>query len=87
MPPSTRHSTPVIKKTLDPVFPAETSTFDFPIYLSLAGVVGGRGLEGVLWDKVNSFLLMILESTKVIAGPNEERVYGRNGNSSRQMVP
>ncbi|KAE8540468.1 phosphatidylserine decarboxylase [Cryptococcus gattii VGV] len=51
MPPSTRHSTPVIKKTLDPIFPAETSTFDFPIYLSLAGVVGGRGLEGVLWDK------------------------------------
>ncbi|WVO16689.1 phosphatidylserine decarboxylase [Cryptococcus depauperatus] len=51
MPPATRHTTPVIKKTLDPVFPAETSTFDFPIYLSLAGVVGGRGLEGVLWDK------------------------------------
>ncbi|OWZ75979.1 phosphatidylserine decarboxylase [Cryptococcus neoformans Bt85] len=51
MPPSTRYTTPVIKKTLDPVFPADTCTFDFPLYLSLAGVVGGRGLEGVLWDK------------------------------------
>lgn len=61
MPPSTRYTTPVIKKTLDPVFPADTCTFDFPLYLSLAGVVGGRGLEGVLWDKVSSFLLMVLE--------------------------
>ncbi|WVF69626.1 phosphatidylserine decarboxylase [Kwoniella sp. CBS 6097] len=51
MPPSTRHTTPVIKKTLDPTFPAESSTFDFPIYLSLTGVIGGRGLEGVVWDK------------------------------------
>ncbi|WVQ98224.1 phosphatidylserine decarboxylase [Kwoniella sp. CBS 9459] len=51
MPPSTRHATPVVKKTLDPAFPAESSTFDFPIYLSLTGVIGGRGLEGVVWDK------------------------------------
>ncbi|OCF30786.1 phosphatidylserine decarboxylase [Kwoniella heveanensis BCC8398] len=51
MPPSTRHSTPVVKKTLEPTFPAESSTFDFPIYLSLTGVIGGRGLEGVVWDK------------------------------------
>ncbi|KAL7419358.1 phosphatidylserine decarboxylase [Cryptotrichosporon argae] len=51
LPPSNRHSTPVIKRTLDPVFPAQQSTFDFPLYLSLAGVVGGRGLEGVVWDK------------------------------------
>ncbi|ODO08587.1 phosphatidylserine decarboxylase [Cryptococcus wingfieldii CBS 7118] len=51
MPPATRHTTPVIKKTLNPKFPAEGSTFDCPLYLSLAGVIGGRGLEGVLWDK------------------------------------
>jgi len=38
------------------MFPAESSTFDFPLYLSLAGVVGGRGIEGVIWDKVNSGL-------------------------------
>ncbi|KAK8847556.1 phosphatidylserine decarboxylase [Kwoniella newhampshirensis] len=51
MPPSTRQTTPVVKKTLNPTFPPESSTFDFPLYNSLAGVVGGRGLEGVLWDK------------------------------------
>ncbi|WWC68112.1 phosphatidylserine decarboxylase [Kwoniella pini CBS 10737] len=51
MPPTSRFSTKVIKKSLDPTFPAETSTFDFPIYLSLTGVIGGRGIECVLWDK------------------------------------
>ncbi|WWC59635.1 phosphatidylserine decarboxylase [Kwoniella dejecticola CBS 10117] len=51
MPPSSRFSTKVIKKSLDPTFPAETSTFDFPIYLSMTGVIGGRGIECVLWDK------------------------------------
>ncbi|WVQ75864.1 phosphatidylserine decarboxylase [Cryptococcus sp. DSM 104548] len=51
MPPATRHTTPVVKKTLNPRFPADGSTFDFPLYLSLSGVIGGRGLEGVLWDK------------------------------------
>ncbi|WVR04751.1 phosphatidylserine decarboxylase [Kwoniella sp. DSM 27419] len=51
MPPSTRQSTPVVKKTLDPSFPPESSTFEFPIYLSLTGVIGGRGLEVVMWDK------------------------------------
>ncbi|WVW78263.1 phosphatidylserine decarboxylase [Kwoniella bestiolae CBS 10118] len=51
MPPSSRHSTKVIKKSLDPTFPPESSTFDFPIYLSLTGVIGGRGIECVLWDK------------------------------------
>ena len=53
IPPSPRHSTPVIKKSLTPSFPAQDSTFDFPLYLSLAGLVGGRGLEGVVWDKVS----------------------------------
>ncbi|WWD21646.1 phosphatidylserine decarboxylase [Kwoniella shandongensis] len=51
MPPSSRQTTPVVKKTLNPTFPSESSTFDFPLYNSLSGVVGGRGLEGVLWDK------------------------------------
>lgn len=50
--PATRHSTPVIKRSLNPVFPAAQSTFDFPLYLSLASVIGGRGLEAVVWDKV-----------------------------------
>ncbi|KAL1405276.1 phosphatidylserine decarboxylase [Vanrija albida] len=49
--PSTRYTTPVVKRSLNPIFPAAQSTFDFPIYLSLAGVIGGRGLEGVVWDK------------------------------------
>lgn len=52
LPPSTRHNTPVIKKSLNPTFPSDGSTFDYPIYLSLGGVVGSRGLEGVVWDKV-----------------------------------
>ncbi|KAK4683625.1 phosphatidylserine decarboxylase, partial [Tremellales sp. Uapishka_1] len=51
LPPSDRHSTIVVKKTLNPSYPPESSTFDFPIYLSLAGIIGGRGLEGVVWDK------------------------------------
>jgi hypothetical protein len=56
VPPSGRSQTPVVKKSLNPSFPAESSTFDFPLYLSLAGVVGGRGIEGVIWDKVGSTL-------------------------------
>ena len=44
-----------MKKTLEPAFPAESSTFDFPLYLSMASVVGGRGIEGVMWDKVGIF--------------------------------
>lgn len=54
LPPTDRQSTPHIKKTLNPTFPPETSTFDFPLYLSMAGVIGGRGLEAVMWDKVSS---------------------------------
>ena len=53
LPPTDRQSTHHIKKTLNPVYPAETSTFDFPLYLSMAGVIGGRGLEAVMWDKVS----------------------------------
>ncbi|GMK58812.1 hypothetical protein CspeluHIS016_0602540 [Cutaneotrichosporon spelunceum] len=51
MAPATRFTTPVVKRCLDPVFPPESSTFDYPIYLSLASVIGGRGLEAVMWDK------------------------------------
>ncbi|ORX34011.1 phosphatidylserine decarboxylase [Kockovaella imperatae] len=51
IPPASRHNTPVVKKNLDPVFPAHESTFDFPLYISLATLVGSRGLEGVVWDK------------------------------------
>lgn len=51
MPPQTRFTTSVIKRSLNPTWPAAGSTFDFPIYLSLAGVIGGRGLEAVMWDK------------------------------------
>lgn len=43
----------MIKKSLNPVYPPKDSTFDFPLYLSLASLVGGRGLEGVIWDKVS----------------------------------
>lgn len=52
LPPSQRQTTPVIKRSLNPAFPAEASTFDFPIYLSLGAVIGGRGIEAVVWDKV-----------------------------------
>ncbi|KAF9076011.1 phosphatidylserine decarboxylase-domain-containing protein [Rhodocollybia butyracea] len=45
----TRHSTPVSKRTLNPSFPPAQSTFDFPIFLSLADRLGV--LEVVLWDK------------------------------------
>jgi phosphatidylserine decarboxylase len=54
LPPMTRHQTPVVKKSLNPSYPADGATFDHPIYLSLAGVVGARGLEAVVWDKVSS---------------------------------
>jgi phosphatidylserine decarboxylase len=59
LPPMTRHQTPVVKKSLNPSYPADGATFDYPIYLSLAGVVGARGLEAVVWDKVSSRQLHI----------------------------
>ncbi|TFK32508.1 phosphatidylserine decarboxylase-domain-containing protein [Crucibulum laeve] len=46
---STRHQTPVSKKTTSPDFPPRESTFDFPLYLSLADKLGV--LELVVWDK------------------------------------
>ncbi|EJD07089.1 uncharacterized protein FOMMEDRAFT_103160 [Fomitiporia mediterranea MF3/22] len=44
-----KNSTPVIKKTLNPVYVAKDATFDFPIYLSLVGRLGV--LELIVWDK------------------------------------
>ncbi|KAF5378945.1 hypothetical protein D9757_008735 [Collybiopsis confluens] len=50
LPPHPLHpTTPVAKRTLSPKFPPSHSTFDFPIYLSLADRLGV--LEVVLWDK------------------------------------
>lgn len=39
----------MVKKTLNPVYVAKDATFDFPIYLSLAGRLGV--LELIVWDK------------------------------------
>ncbi|KAI5116381.1 hypothetical protein M0805_005878 [Coniferiporia weirii] len=44
-----RNATPVAKRTINPVYAAKDATFDFPIYLSLAGKFGA--LELVAWDK------------------------------------
>lgn len=46
---STRHQTPVCKRTLQPTYAAKDATFDFPLYLSLAEKLGA--LEFVVWDK------------------------------------
>ncbi|KAF8624424.1 hypothetical protein AX17_007133 [Amanita inopinata Kibby_2008] len=47
-----KHSTPVIKRSLNPVFPAKESTFDFPIYLSVLERMDGIGVvELVVWDR------------------------------------
>ncbi|KAJ9104736.1 hypothetical protein QFC19_003877 [Naganishia cerealis] len=53
LPPAAPVQTPVVKRSLSPAFPAAQSTFDFPLYASLAasGLYGGRGLELVVWDK------------------------------------
>lgn len=45
----TRHQTPVVKRTLNPVYNPKDATFDFPIYLSLADKLGV--LELIIWDK------------------------------------
>lgn len=45
----TRHSTPVIKRTLNPTYAAKDATFEFPIYLSTAEKLGV--IEAVIWDK------------------------------------
>lgn len=51
--PSPQQQTPTIKRSLNPTYPAAQSTFDFPLYASLAegGLYRGRGVEVVVWDK------------------------------------
>lgn len=44
-----RQQTTVVKRTLNPTWDSKDATFDFPIYRSLAGVLGA--LELVVWDK------------------------------------
>ncbi|KAI6039702.1 phosphatidylserine decarboxylase-domain-containing protein [Pisolithus marmoratus] len=46
---NTRHHTPVLKRTSNPDFSSKDTTFDFPLYLSLADRLGA--LEIVVWDK------------------------------------
>ncbi|KAK7042929.1 phosphatidylserine decarboxylase [Paramarasmius palmivorus] len=46
---NTRHQTPAMKRTLNPVYASKDATFDFPIYLSLADNIAV--LELVVWDK------------------------------------
>jgi phosphatidylserine decarboxylase len=46
---NTRQQTPVAKRTLNPTYTTKDSTFDFPIYLSLADKLGV--VELVVWDK------------------------------------
>jgi phosphatidylserine decarboxylase len=44
-----KFTTPVSKRTIDPVYAPEDSTFDFLIHLSLADRLGV--VEFVVWDK------------------------------------
>ncbi|KAF8188151.1 hypothetical protein K438DRAFT_1594437, partial [Mycena galopus ATCC 62051] len=46
---STRHQTPIAKKTLNPVYAAKDVTWDFPIYVSIADKLSV--VELVVWDK------------------------------------
>ena len=45
----TKHQTHVSKRTVNPTYNPKDSTFDFPIYLSLADKLGI--VELVVWDK------------------------------------
>ncbi|KAF8629477.1 hypothetical protein AX15_003424 [Amanita polypyramis BW_CC] len=45
-------TTPTCKRTLNPVFPARESTFEFPIYMSVVERMGGVGvIELLVWDR------------------------------------
>jgi phosphatidylserine decarboxylase len=46
---STKHQTPVVKKSLNPQYLPKDATFDFPLYLSVAEKLGA--VELVVWDK------------------------------------
>jgi Ca2+-dependent lipid-binding protein len=47
---SQRVKTPVIKKTLNPVYDEKEATFNFPLYPSVVEKIGAT-IELVLWDK------------------------------------
>jgi phosphatidylserine decarboxylase len=42
-------TTPVLKRSMNPIYGPKDATFDFPIYLSLADKLGV--VELVVWDK------------------------------------
>ncbi|KAF8072329.1 phosphatidylserine decarboxylase-domain-containing protein [Lyophyllum atratum] len=46
---NTRHQTPVAKRNVNPTYVPKDSTWDFPLYLSLADKLGA--VELVVWDK------------------------------------
>jgi Ca2+-dependent lipid-binding protein len=43
--------TPVCKRNLNPIYPPEYATFEFPIYTSLVERLGTLNLKFVVWDK------------------------------------
>jgi hypothetical protein len=47
---SQKFKTPVIKKTLNPVYDEKDATFNVPVYLSIVERIGAT-VELVLWDK------------------------------------
>lgn len=42
--------TPVVKKNLNPKYPAKEATFDLPVFASVLGTRGAL-LDFVVWDK------------------------------------
>ncbi|KAJ3490898.1 hypothetical protein NLJ89_g11391 [Agrocybe chaxingu] len=77
---NTRHQTPVIKRTLNPVYTPKDATFEFPIYLSLADRLGV--VEFIVWDKdmlKKDYLgevSLSLEDWFVEKGEKKDVVYG-----------
>jgi hypothetical protein len=43
--------TPVCKRNLNPIYPPEYATFEFPIYMSLVHKLGTLNLKFVVWNK------------------------------------
>ncbi len=84
-----RKQTPVVKRTLNPVYNPKDATFDFPIYLSLADKIGV--FEIVAWDKdllKRDYLGEVsvpLEDWFIDKKNDKERVYGfyQEGNAVR----
>ncbi len=96
--PTPRQQTPVIRRSLAPDYSASASTaakstFDFPLYRSLAegGYYAGRGLEVVVWDKVRGERCVRCQSRADQArddaiGFDPERVHGRSGRALPPVV-